>query len=128
MKTLFPFLELFLFLLSLFSWSAATLYVDVNSANPISPYANWNTAATDMQSAVDASSNGDVALVADGVYASGGHAIFEGLTNRVAMTNAIMLRSVNGPSHRAMTERSTPCCNKSTAVVCGRRPSRRGRR
>ena len=39
---------------------AATLYVDLNSTNPVPPYADWSTAATDIQSAVDASSDGDL--------------------------------------------------------------------
>ena len=34
---------------------ATVFYVDVNSTNPTPPYADWTTAATDIQSAVDLS-------------------------------------------------------------------------
>jgi hypothetical protein len=76
---------------------AATLYVSVNSTNPIPPYADWSTAATNIQDAVDASTNSDTVLVTNGVYATGGKKWFDSGTNRVTLTNAITLQSVNGP-------------------------------
>ncbi|MCK4563544.1 MAG: right-handed parallel beta-helix repeat-containing protein, partial [Verrucomicrobia bacterium] len=77
---------------------AATVYVDVDSANPISPYSSWATAATTIQDAVDASVDGDIVLVADGTYDAGG-AVTPGyaLNNRVCITQSITVQSVNGP-------------------------------
>jgi len=77
--------------------SAAIHYVDLNSTNATPPYTDWSTAATNIQDAIDASTNGDIVLVTNGVYDSGGVSIAGGTTNRVAITNEITVQSVNGP-------------------------------
>jgi hypothetical protein len=71
--------------------------VSVSSTNPVPPYVDWPTAATNIQDAVDVSTNGDTVLVTNGVYATGGKNWFGSGTNRVTLTNAITLQSVNGP-------------------------------
>ena len=85
-------------LLFIFHTSATVLYVDLNSANPSPPYADWSTAATNIQDAVDASMDGDLILVNSGVYNSGSTITSDGTTNRVAMTKAVTVQSVSGPA------------------------------
>jgi hypothetical protein len=89
----------FLLLLCLSQARAALLYVNLNSTNPVAPYSNWTTAATSIQAAVDGANPGDEVLVTNGIYQSGGRPAASGdVTNRVAVTTAITIRSVNGPA------------------------------
>ena len=84
-------------LLLLFSISAfaETHYVSLSGSHT-APFTNWTTAARDIQAAINVASDGDMVLVTNGVYATGG-AFTAGMTNRVAITNAVTVRSVNGP-------------------------------
>ncbi len=94
-------LALVILLTAAFNASAATLYVSLESTNPVAPYASWEMAATKIQDAVDAAGNGDTVLVTNGVYASGGRFHLDNngnvAGNRVEITNSIKLESVNGP-------------------------------
>ncbi len=79
--------------------SAATFYVDVNSFMPMPPYSDWLTAANNIQDAIDAASPGDLILVNDGIYSSGGATVNNSAqTNRVAVNKAVTIQSVNGPN------------------------------
>jgi hypothetical protein len=102
---------------------ATVLYVDLNCTNATPPYADWNTAATDIQSAVDVSTNGDLILVTNGIYATGGRVVNDGiggiLTNRVAMTKPVTLQSINGPAVTVIQGYQIPgTTNGDTAVRC----------
>ncbi|MDD4734703.1 MAG: right-handed parallel beta-helix repeat-containing protein [Kiritimatiellae bacterium] len=84
------------FLASITSSWAGTLYVWTNSPSPSSPYATWENAAHDIQSAIDAASNGDTVLVTNGVYSTGMFSNEYGVS-RVGITKGVTLRSVEGP-------------------------------
>jgi len=75
----------------------AVRYVNVNNANPTPPYTSWATAATDIQSAVDAAGAGDQIVVTNGVYAGGSWVDPYGNVNCVVVDTPLSLQSVNGP-------------------------------
>ncbi len=98
--------------------AAAVRYVNVNNANPAPPFATWATAATTIQDAVDAAVVGDEIQVTNGVYQTGGR-VFGALTNRVIVTNAITVRSVNGPAVTVIQGYRVPgTTNGDSAVRC----------
>lgn len=81
-----------------------THYVSVNSTNPVSPYTNWDTAATIIQEAIGVASPGDLVLVTNGVYATGiTHFVDTNnqdamIMARILIPSGIAVSSVNGPA------------------------------
>jgi hypothetical protein len=86
------------FVLSSLSALAVTRYVWENSPSPGGGYTTWNTAAHEIQLAIDAASDGDLILVTNGNYTTGGRAVGV-ITNRIALNKAITVRSINGPTN-----------------------------
>ncbi len=73
-------------------------YANAASASPAFPYTNWNTAARTIEEAIEAGIlPGRTVWVTNGVYAEGGRAVYGSMTNRIALPEAIIVRSVNGP-------------------------------
>lgn len=99
---------------------SATLYVWTNSPSN-GPGTNWESAFHTIQAAVDVALAGDTVLVTNGFYDTGG-ALTPGfgLSNRVCVTNAIVLRSVNGPETTLIVGAADPATGGlgSNAVRC----------
>jgi hypothetical protein len=72
-------------LLTLSNLPAGTHLVCPGSTNPVPPFANWATAATNIQQAVDAAAAGDEVVVTNGIYRA------------VNVDKPLLLQSVNGP-------------------------------
>jgi hypothetical protein len=87
---------------------ATTYYVNATNPAPVAPFTNWLTAATNIQNAIDTATNGDLVLVTNGLFNTGGQVVASSgtgggsaygspITNRVAINKAVTVRSVNGP-------------------------------
>jgi parallel beta-helix repeat protein len=91
-------------------------YVNLANPAPVFPYTNWAMAATNIQQAIAAGvCAGRLVLVTNGTYDAGGTVMFGALTNRVALTNGVTVRSVNGAA--ATTLRGNSPCGEA-AVRC----------
>jgi len=79
---------------------ACATYVRPSGGTPTYPYTNWETAAHDIQSAVDAQGAvGGKVLVTNGTYATGGRVVHGSLTNRLVIDKPVCVESVNGPEY-----------------------------
>src|ERR1039457_238512 len=103
-------------LLLAFHAAATTFYVNASNPAPGSPFTTWTTAATNIQDAIDVSSNGDTILVTNGIYQAGGTIMAGDLTNRVAINKAVIVQSINGPG--VTTIQGVGATNGTTAVRC----------
>lgn len=97
-----------------------THYVALNSGAPAAPYSTWETAATNIQDAIDATTAaGALVYVSNGVYAVGGRAVYGSMTNRVAVTKPLTLQSVNGPDVTRIEGYAIPgTTNGNGAIRC----------
>ncbi len=95
-------------------------YVDAGNTTPVYPYANWAGAAANIQDAIDVGTQtGRLVLVADGIYKTGGRAVYGTMTNRVAVTEGVEVRSVNGPLVTCIEGQAAPgSTNGDGAIRC----------
>lgn len=89
---------------------ATTYYVDINNTNPTPPYTSWSTASTNIQSAVNLTTNGDLVLINPGIYESGGIAAPDGILTSIEVTNAVTLEGVDGPTVTSINGRNAVRC------------------
>lgn len=94
-----------------------THYVAADSLTPVAPYRSWATAAATLQDALDVASSNALVLVTNGLYAAGGRALQGLLTNRVAVTRPVTVRSVNGPTVTVIQGSPTPDTNGGIGAV-----------
>jgi predicted outer membrane repeat protein len=92
--------------------------VDAANSSPVAPYSNWSTAATNIQDAIDAAEVGAIVLVTNGLYSSGGQAMAGDLVNRIAITKAMTVVSVNGPAVTVIQGAWDAATNGAAAVRC----------
>ena len=95
-------------------------YVNPGNSTPAFPYLTWATAATDIQSAIGAGAvAGRVVLVTNGVYETDGVAVWGQMTNRIALINGVVVRSVNGPDLTILRGAPAPSgTNGDGAIRC----------
>jgi hypothetical protein len=96
-------------------------YADLNSPSPASPFTNWTSAAEDIQQAIAAGSTpGRLVLVADGVYPGSGVIVFGSEYNALALTNAVIVQSVNGAGSTTIPGEGFRCAYVgSNAILSG---------
>lgn len=91
--------------------------VDAAGINAQPPFADWATASTNIQTAIELASAGEFVLVTNGLYASGGKAIWSSLTNRVALDKALTVVSVNGAAVTTIQGAWDPATTNGPAAV-----------
>jgi len=73
-------------------------YVNAANPSPAAPYTNWAKAATSIQAAIGAGAMpGRLVLVTNGLYQGTGVPVNGSIFNSIALTNTVLVRSVNGP-------------------------------
>jgi hypothetical protein len=125
-----PNLILLTILLTALSAFPAEYFVDASRPDDSGAATNWVTAKQTIQAAVDVAIDGDMVLVTNGVYAAGGavappfepyndgYIVTNALTNRVCITKAITVRSVNGAEETIIQGASDNGANGPAAARC----------
>ena len=76
-------------------------FVNINNSTPVSPYSSWETAATNIQDAVDIAWNGAVILVTNGTYL---------LNSQIEVDKILTIKSVNGPENTIVDGNNSVRC------------------
>ena len=117
-------------LLAALSAFSTEYFVDASRPDDSGAATNWATAKQTIQAAVDLTTDGDTVLVTNGVYATGGAVsppfdlygdgsfVTSALMNRVCITKAITVRSVNGAEDTVIRGSSDNGGNGPAAVRC----------
>lgn len=102
-----------------FRLSAAVYHVDAARPDDAGDGASWATAKKTIQAAVDASTTGDTVLVTNGVYNTGVRPTPNyDLNNRVLISKAITVRSVNGSAVTFIEGSGTNFFGTASAIRC----------
>lgn len=93
-------------------FAQSTFYVSLSGSSSL-PYNSWATAATNIQSAVDAASTGDTVLVGDGTFT---------LTTNISVTKGVIIKSLHGYLSTTIDGNHATRCfyiNHASAVIGG---------
>lgn len=99
--------------LGMVSLYADILHVDIDSTNSVPPYADWATAASNVEAAVLMTRSGDTVLVTNGTYR---------LTSPITVTNSITIQSCNGADVTIIEGNGVARCfllDSTASVVAG---------
>ena len=112
------------FCLDLFILRAADHYVVPTNAGASSPFADWGSAATNIQDAVNVAANGETVWLTNGTYFAPSNCVLDGAM--VIITNSITVRSFSGSYTDTVVNGNWPACttrvflvNNTGAVVSG---------
>ena len=78
-----------------------TYYVNINNSTPIAPYKSWETAATNIQDAVDVAYDGGKIFVTNGHYL---------LNNQIDVNKNLIIQSIYGPKNTIVDGNKTNRC------------------
>ena len=76
-------------------------YVNISNPTPSSPYTSWETAATNIQDAIDISYSGGEIIVTNGIYI---------LNSQLDVNKSLTIESVNGPDFTVIDGNNTGRC------------------
>ena len=94
-------------------------YVALNNAKPVAPYTSWATAGTNIQDVVGSTTvPGALVIVSNGVYRTGGVAVYGGRTNRLAVVKPVTVQSMNGAALTVIDGRGDAHSSDDSAVRC----------